>query len=217
MATVASQEDVVNLALARIGAATISDLDNDTTREAVLARVLYYNVRDSLLRAHHWSFATQRAQLTDSGTDPTFGWDNAFVLPTDFVRIVDVFASNSLSHRIPYKIENQNITTGTAAATDHKLVLCNSSDCYIIYIFQQTDVTKWTYDFQDAVGWMLASELSRALVGSNPDWRELRNEGNRALSRAKAVDGIEDYPDELAWGTWLTERGGTNSGRWGDE
>ena len=64
MASVSTDEDVVNIALARIGAQEISDLDNDTTTEAVEARRVYRrqfadrgNVRASkrlVRQTRHW-------------------------------------------------------------------------------------------------------------------------------------------------------------------
>lgn len=216
MASVSTEEGVVNLALARIGSKTISDLDNDTTREAVVARTLYYNIRDNTMRQHPWNFLTKRAQLTDSGTDPTFGWDEGYVLPSDFLRIIEVLATNSLHDRIPYRLEKQSLSTGTAAATAHDILLCNSSTCFLIYVYKETDPQYWRTDFQDAVAWRLAAEMSRALIGSNSDYDILDKKAERALLYAKSVDGQEDYPQSFGIGDWVTDRFGTDFDRWGE-
>ena len=216
MASVSTEEGVVNLALARVGSRIIAVLATDTTTEAALARTLYYNVRDKLMRAHAWNFLTKRAELTDSGTDPTFGWDNGFVLPTDFLRVIDVLGTNSQHDRIPYRLEQQNLTTGTAAATPHKILLCNSTTCFLIYIYKETDPQYWPTSFQDAVAAQLSVDLSPSLGGSAAQYDNLTKTAERALLYAKSIDGQEDYPESFPEGSWVTDRYGTDVDRWSE-
>jgi hypothetical protein len=201
MATIATEEDVVNLALSHIGAKAISDLDNDTTVEATEARRVYYNDRDMLLRSHTWSFMTKRAQLTDSGVDPAFGWDEAYLLPSDFWRVVSVHATDSEQDMPPYKMEIQEVSS-----VNTKVILINSSTCYLRYIFKETDPSKWDSLFQDALAWRLAASLSLAIPVTLTTFDRLDEKAERALVVAKSVEGVEDWPDQLPDGSWVTER-----------
>lgn len=204
MASISTEEDVVNIALARIGDATsISDLDTNTTNQAVQARRVYYNIRDQLMRSHTWNFLTRRVQLTDSASDPTFGWDEGYTLPSDYLRVTDVLATDSFADRIPYRIEKQALGT---AATTTDVILCNSSTAFLIYIYKETDPSLWTVDFADAVAWRLAAELALVLPVSNTKYELLDRKAERALLNAKSIDGQEDYPREFALGSWISDR-----------
>lgn len=209
MASIASEEDLVNVALARIGAKSISDLDNDTTAEAVEARRVYYNLRDRLMRAHPWNFLTKRAALSDSGADPVFGWDEGFALPNDFLRIISVHATDDNDDQPPYKLEKQDISS---TMTD--VLLINSSTCYLRYVYKETDPTKWITDFQDAVAWELAAELSLVLPVSGTGYDRLHNRAMDALAAARSIDGMEDWPERFPEGSWVTDRNKENE--WGD-
>ena len=201
MASISTEEDIVNLALSRIGAKAISDLDNDTTVEATEARRVYYNDRDALLRKHAWSFCTKRAQLTDSGQDPAFGWDEAYLLPADFWRVVSVHATDSRKDQPEYKMEIQEISS-----VNTKVILINSSTCYLRYIFKETDPSKWDALFQDALAWRLAASLALSLPVTMTTFDVLNQKADRAESIAKSVESLEDYPDQWPDGTWITDR-----------
>lgn len=56
--------DIVNIALVRLGANTISSLA-ESTRNAVAANKVWANARDEVLEAHPWNFATRRAWLDE--------------------------------------------------------------------------------------------------------------------------------------------------------
>jgi hypothetical protein len=201
MASIATDEDVVNIALSRIGAKSISTLASDTTVEAVQARIVYYNTRDSLMRAHPWNFLTLRVQLTDSGTDPVFGWDNGFLLPSDFLRLITVHATNDNWDQPPYRLEKQDIS-----AVKTNVLLINSSTCWIRYVYLETTPSKWITDFQDAVAWQLAAEFALVLPVSGTKYDLLEKRAERALLYAKSIDGMEDYPERMPEGSWVTDR-----------
>ena len=209
MASIATAEDVVNVALSHIGAKSISDLDNDTTVEAIQARKIYYNIRDRPMRPHHWNFLTLRVQLTDSGVDPVFGWDEGYLLPDDFLRLISVHATNDNWDQPPYRLEKQTISD-----TKTDVILINSNECWIRYIYLETDPSKWAEDFQDAVAWQLAAELALVLPVSGTGYDRLEKKADKMLSFAKSIDGIEDYPDRLPDGSWVTDREIDQSGRW---
>jgi hypothetical protein len=55
--------DIVNLALTRLGAKTITAL-NDGSNNATAANVIYSDTLSDMLRIHQWGFATKTANLT---------------------------------------------------------------------------------------------------------------------------------------------------------
>ncbi len=207
MASIATDEDIVNLALSRIGAKSITVLATDTTVEAVQARVVYFNARDTLMRAHPWNFLSLRVELTDSGVDPVFGWDNGFLLPSDLLRVISVHATDDNQDQPPYRLEKQELSE---TLTD--VLLINSSTCWIRYVYLETDPAKWIADFQDALAWVVASELALVLPVSVSKYDVLERKAEKTLTYAKSIDGMEDYPERIPAGSWVTDRG--DDGGW---
>ena len=67
-------------ALLKLGAQTIASFDEGTA-EAEVAANLYPAVRDALLSAHPWSFATGQAALVRLDATPAADFRHAFQLP----------------------------------------------------------------------------------------------------------------------------------------
>jgi hypothetical protein len=85
----ASATDIANAALTRLGAARITDVA-DTAKEH--ARVMLAAIpiaRDRLLAAYRWAFAMKRVSLP-ADADARWGFDYAYTLPADFLRIDQV-------------------------------------------------------------------------------------------------------------------------------
>jgi hypothetical protein len=194
----ATATDIVNIALRRVGANRISSLENDTIKEAIVARDIYDETRRDLLNTHNWNFALKRDQLTASATEPEFGWDYAYILPEDFVRLVSVHPHDDDEATVPYRLEFME--------GEDRVLVSNSNQIYIRYIFDIQDPNVMSAVFRDALAWQLAREFAAALSKSSST-AELADQGyRRSLSRAKSIDGVEDYPDRMAEGSWITDR-----------
>ena len=194
----ATDTDIVNIALRRIGATRITSLASDTSKEAQVARDLFPEVRRDCLNLHTWNFAIKRAQLTASATDPTFGYDFAYPLPDDFIRMVSVHPHDDDEASVPYRLEYQE--------GDDRVLLTNSNQIYIRYVFDLDDVNVWSAAFRDVLAFQLARDLGAAL-GLSASLAELTDRAfHRKLARAKAIDGVEDWSETMAEGSWLTSR-----------
>lgn len=194
----ATPTDVVNIALRRIGANRISNLQVDTQKEAVAARDLYDEARRDLLNMHNWNFAIKRDQLTVSATTPEFGWDYAYPLPEDFVRMIGVHPHDSDDAIVEYKLEFQS--------SDDRVLVTNSNQVYIKYVFDQEDCNLMSAAFRDTLAWRLARDLAAALSKSTASMDKADQMYTKTLSRAKSIDGVEDFPDKMAEGDWITSR-----------
>lgn len=194
----ATSTDIVNIGLRRCGANRISSLKNDTNKEAVAARDLYDEARRDLLNLHNWNFAVKRTQLTASASDPTFGWDYAYPLPDDFIRMVSVHPHDDDESTIEYRLEFQS--------SDDRVLVTNSNQIYIRYIFDMDDPNLMSAAFRDVLSWRMARELASALSKSTSAAEFADNNYRRSLSRAKSIDGVEDFPETMAEGDWMTAR-----------
>lgn len=85
----ASQTDICNQALTKIGAERILAITDDTKSARSLSAIWSVK-RDAELAAQPWTFAITRAQLPASATAPLFGWNYAYPLPADYLAMVEV-------------------------------------------------------------------------------------------------------------------------------
>ena len=76
-------------ALLKLGAGSIASFDEGTA-EAEIAANLYGHIRDSVVSAHPWSFATGQTVLARLSAEPVADYAYAFQLPADFLRALSV-------------------------------------------------------------------------------------------------------------------------------
>lgn len=195
--------DVVNVALRRIGAVRVNDYAQDTSKEAEVARDLIDEARRDLLGLHSWNFATARALLVDSGVDTAFGWDITYDLPGDFIHAVSVHPSDDDTTSIPYKLEFINDTN-----VPKRVLLCNATVVYLRYVFDLTDYSVMSPGFRDVMALRLARDFAIAIALDESMAEKLETAFQRKLSRVKARDGIEDWPEQMPSGSWVDTRFG---------
>jgi hypothetical protein len=145
------------MSLDKIGAARINDLDTDQSPQAIKCRTHYVQTRDALIRSHYWRFASTRAALSQDTVDPDFEYDSQFILPTDFMRLKNVYGGNGFG--------NANLRTTYAIEGDR--ILTNETAINLRYIKRVTDPTKFDELFTEVFILKLALKLV-ALSGANP-------------------------------------------------
>ena len=74
--------ELCSSALIKLGADSISSFEDGTAEARVAAR-LYPLVRDAMLCAHPWSFATKKAELARLAGPPATDFAYAYQLPND--------------------------------------------------------------------------------------------------------------------------------------
>jgi len=119
----ASQVEIANRALTKLGAARIISFDDDN-KQARAVKSMFEIVRDAELRAHLWSFSVKRVSLAALSTTPTWGFDYEYQLPSDYLRLVqvnDVYPGPSLDDYrnasvAEYVVESRKILTNLRAA-----------------------------------------------------------------------------------------------------
>ena len=182
MAYVTSPSEICNLAL------SILKVDeNITSVESPLSAIervcaQWYDVtRRELLRSHPWSFARKRASIARNATAPEFGYDDAYNLPNDFIRLLFNGESYTVSNP-DYSIENgQILVNNDGAALD------------ICYVYDVTSVVKMDPLFIDLFAMELALKMFPALVGIKPSVQALlASERNRLISQARSINGQEN-------------------------
>lgn len=185
----ASQVDIMNRALDRLGQRPVSDPE-ENTKTARLLNGMFPEVRDAVLRAHPWNFAVIRIALAEETTTPVWGFLAQYVKPGDMLRLIEI------ENNPNYKIEGERILTDTATAINIK------------YISRITDTTLYDNLFVEALAAKLAYEAAEGLTQSNTKKEEALQAFILALNEAKRIDGNEDHPDQIDEDDWVRARFG---------
>lgn len=210
-----TKTSLVNVALGYAMCDRVNAVDTDTSTEAKAARDVYDTKRDSLLRGYLWSFSKKREALTTVIPTPAFGVDYAYGLPADWLRTISVHPSDSDFAACRYKHETIVVST-----VPTKVIVTNiPTALYLRYVAQVTDVAMFDPMFQEAFAWDLASFFALKIKQSASHAEYCGKEHKKAISIAKSTNSIEDWPDPMPPGSWVTERDGWSgdgwSGDWG--
>jgi hypothetical protein len=106
-----------------------------------------------VLRSHPWNFAMARVELEADATAPEFGFAVRYALPGDLAR---VWKLDETRHgpNPSYQVEGQWLLTDEAAPLQ------------LIYIRRETDPSKFTDDFAEALAQEIAKKIAPQVLGS---------------------------------------------------
>lgn len=175
--------NICNQALGRLGQEQILAI-TDAGVAGRACQLFYEMTRDEVLRSHRWNFATSRVALTQYVDAPVFGWTYAYVLPSDFIRALEVNDSED-GLGDPWAIESGKLLTDQGSVN-------------LVYIRREVDVAKWDPIFCEAVSLKLAAKLATVLRGSSAQIPDLVSEYERVTAplarRIDANEGMDRQP-----------------------
>lgn len=152
MAIATTEVAVCNLALSLLKQPPITALTG-TDAVSKACNQHFARMRDEVLTKLPWHFAVKRAELTQSSTDPTFGFDYQFDVPTDCLRL--------LMHDT-----EDNTETEPTWKREGAYILTNETEFEAVYIYRNTTVAEWSEDFVTTLTYRLAAELAMILATS---------------------------------------------------
>ncbi len=193
-----SVTEIVNVSLRVLKADRITSL-TDGTKNANVANDVYDEVRLDLLRGHPWNFGSKYAKLAQLTTAPVFEFDNAYALPSDWLRTITVHDNDVGAGTLIYReVEIANVG---AIAT-------SVDEMWMRYVYTVTDPNRMTADFRAAFS--LALALAMPGISNLSAAREDRLDGraSRVLNKAKHSDAVGSMPERRPLGSWVTSRGG---------
>lgn len=197
----ASQVEIANRALTKIGEARVLSLSDDL-EAARSVNSLWDVVRDAELRARNWNFAISRTSLPALIAAPAWGFDRQFQLPSDCLRVLQVgeyFPGPSLSDyrsssEAMWQIEGRKILTDMPAPLA------------IRYVARVEDTGQWDALFVEAFACRLAVELCERLTQSGGKKQIAWDEYKEAIRLAVRSDAIESPPEPLPDDSWMLSR-----------
>lgn len=168
-------------ALIRIGAAPITSFD-DGTAESEIAGALFGPVRDALLSAYSWSFATGQVALSELGTPPVADYAHAFQLPVDFLRAMSA-GTGGRGRGLNYRLARG------ALHTDADSVL-------LTYVFRPTEEEFPPY-FDAALIARLAAEFTIPVTENTSRAEAMFRLAELEYERARQIDAQQDTPGRI--------------------
>lgn len=191
--------DVVNAALIKLGEKTIVSIDDDR-KAARIAKATFDEHRDYVVQDHTWNFAVTRIERAAGATDPAFGYEYAYPLDPDELRVIELSdAQGERNERADWKVESVN--NQRAVVTDETPPL------RALVIKRVTDLDRTTPMFRDALATYCAYQWAEAMTGTQSKTQELLGEYTRKISTARSNDGREGTLDKaFIRNSWLDNR-----------
>lgn len=183
----ASSVEICNRALIRLGADTITALDEDSV-EARICNIVFDAIRKDLLRSHPWNFAVKRAILAQVTDDPEFGFFYRYSLPSDYLMVIDLDTDTD-----PFKVEGGYLLT-------------DSDEVNLTYVADITDTGLFDSMFTTLFSIRIALEVGFKLTGSQAVLETLRREYRLISASAQMKDGQEGTPPDFISWDWLDSR-----------
>lgn len=229
-----SPTDICNAALVKLGASTITSLDDPSDR-ARSAKATYFINRDSLLRQFPWNFARKQMALNTLATAPvvmdmipnsdgpgSILYTLAFAAPTDMVRLFrwsPQYTHWRLVSGTPFGFNGLAVITDAIPAPSVTANSINSTQplggdgadnlppsvsfipaltqvgCE--YIARVEDPNLWDELFGNLMVLHTALDLAYTTTGSEGMIDRIRAELKEAQNDASAVNGMENWPDQI--------------------
>jgi len=197
----ASQVEIANRALTKLGAARIISFGDDN-KQARAIQSMFTIVRDAELRAHIWSFSVKRASVAALTSTPNWGFSNQYELPADCLRLIQV----NDSYQGPDMSNYRNASTAMYMLEGDLILTDYPAPLKIRYVSRQEDPAKWDATFVEAFACRLAAEMAEDLTQSNQKrdlaWQEYR----QALSTAIRAGAVEQQPQDMPDDSWMLSR-----------
>lgn len=196
----ASRTYIANRTLSKLGHSRVSNVDTENIEAAKVIRYMWDSVRDSLLELYPWNFATARTQLAKLSDAPAWGYSNKYLLPTDFLTLLTLSDSSTLSSNTnpDYRIE---IDDGQRV-----IVTDASSPIYLIYTSRVEDTGIYPALFVEAFATRMAYEGCEQITQSNTKKQIFSQEFDKIIQDAYRADAIQNPPDPLPDDSWVDVR-----------
>jgi hypothetical protein len=179
------------MALSIIGAGSISNLQTETSKQAIQCRLFYERCRNTVLSSANWGFAHKLTALALL-TDTVFNWAYVYSYPSDCLyinRVVpnitlidpetaaanfsptasrwnDPLRSTMALPKVPFEVMNVN---------NNKVIVCNEYGARIDYRAKIDDANKYTDNFQMALAHLLVTHIARTLSGETAGARHVES------------------------------------------
>jgi len=191
---------ICNQALGWLGGSLIISLE-DPSKEAKLCKANFDLLRDAVLEEREWTFAVKRMEPSALLAPPFYGFDKAFQIPAEVIRILQVSRAGEV---IDGAIIEGSFLSATRGGTGNgretriewsregDQILANNSDrIFIRALIQITDTTKFSPAFDQALAARIAMDLAIPITGSRGLQKDMAGLYVDKIRMAAATDGMQ--------------------------
>lgn len=196
-----SEVAICNIALSWLGGDLIISLD-DPSVEAKLCKANYVPLRDAVLEEREWTFAVKRMELPALASGPLYGFDKAFQIPPEVIRILQV--SRAGDDVTSSSFANTGIRSSSRGGTgigretriewlrEADIVVANSAiQVFARAIIRIIDTTKFSAAFDQALAARLAMDIAIPLTNSEKMQKSMAQMYGEKMALAAASDGLQ--------------------------
>lgn len=198
----ASQTDIVNLALILLGDNTVVSI-NDNSKNARTIKAVYDTIREDELRARLWKFALTRANLASLNvSNIPAPYKYAYSVPSDCLRIIDAGNTRQVLGLLNYR-------TGLEKMYDFQgntIYTTIPSPLAVHYVQNVQETTLFDANFVTAFAAKLAMTAAKSLTDSVQIYAKAEKDYERAIVLASRNNAIERLPEGIADDSWILAR-----------
>ncbi|QIU92148.1 hypothetical protein [Yokenella regensburgei] len=199
----ATRIEIINRALTKLGSDRLmSEADDNAASRAVAA--IYDGTLDNLLRTYRWSFAIKRMQLSQLTEEPVFGYQFAYQLPSDCIRI-DLITDYEHQDWWSYGWECYHLPIPRYQVEGRK-ILTDMDTVYIRYGARMPDPTTYDEAFTESMACKLAAELCETITQSSTKKQAALQDFDLSIKAARSASAIERPPIKQQDTSWFTSR-----------
>src|SRR5258708_316646 len=177
-----------------LGEPPLTDL-SDNRKAAIVCRSRYDSIRREILESYVWNCGTKQAQLAAAPAAPLFTFANAYPLPPDFIRMVDLPENDQAVWKV------MSMPSGvTALFTDE------GSPLNVLYGWDLIDPTKFSPLLSAVIGLAVGFSICEAITGSTAKQRNILQLIEGKLNTARLANSQQNSSEEWDVDVWLRHR-----------
>jgi len=193
--------EICNNAIALCGSTDfIQSLTDPDSVSARRCNQFFHTSVKKVLRKHDWNCASDVSLLAENSEAPIFQYDNAYALPVDCIRVINVYGDErGFSPYDRWKIRKRNVHT-------------DLGQVYLEYVQVPDDYNELDILLSDAIAGELALKLAATLVKDPEIYGVLFQTAKRMIAEAKAIDTLENKFVDVNNVVWNDARLNVGSG-----
>tara|TARA_R100001463_G_scaffold10301_10_gene30235 strand:- start:1835 stop:2551 length:717 start_codon:yes stop_codon:yes gene_type:complete len=176
-----TRTQIANNALSYLSAGSIVNLNDDDAKAKAIKGIFDQASRE-VIRTHRWSCCIGRAELSKLSRETlqsgNFGYANAYQLPTDCIRILDINGEPWSEKAEFFDLNGRQL-------------LSDLSEIFLRYVKWEDDVSQWDPLLADAVSVKIAMKVARQITTDGISAEDLERIYRRRLEEARTVDAME--------------------------
>lgn len=184
----ASQTEICNMALSHIRDKSRIQSIDENSPQAQQCKLVYDTLRDAVLMAHDWRFASKVVTLALHSEDPPADWVYRYGYPSDCVGVRELLVSGASRTDKPLPFE-----IGLLADGSEKTILADDDGACARYTMRVTDEGLFDAQFVVALTWRLAAEIAAPLSGNLQYQERAFATFRSAILDARATDASEGH------------------------